>query len=242
MSHSLIAATTPRAMPVVVEDTENKHSRAILKNDTVYIRLARGLSLEERTKHIDTLVRRITQANLRRAHHTVIDPFHTLRVGKVSTLFIETCIGAKVEFHVTQGAQTKGIALPGGRGWHITRSSKISDHSFGKFLWKLLSHAVQDRLQEKVLATNARTLGVPITGVKVRYAATNWGSCSRSGIIALSTPLLCTSIDLVEYVIIHELAHIREMNHSTRFWAIVATHCPGYRLAVQRLRHLRTRV
>jgi hypothetical protein len=60
-------------------------------------------------------------------------------------------------------------------------------------------------------------------------ARTRWGSCSLKTGIRLNWRLIHFSPYIVDYVVIHELAHLREMNHGRRFWAIVAQHCPEYR-------------
>lgn len=56
-----------------------------------------------------------------------------------------------------------------------------------------------------------------------------WGSCSSSGTIALSWKLVFCPRETIDYVIIHELAHLQEMNHSPAFWEVVASHCPDFR-------------
>jgi predicted metal-dependent hydrolase len=63
----------------------------------------------------------------------------------------------------------------------------------------------------------------------LKYNQTNWGSCSTRGNINLSTRLLFAPDDVIDYVIIHELAHLLEMNHSNRFWNIVKKAMPEYR-------------
>src|SRR5712692_1170105 len=70
----------------------------------------------------------------------------------------------------------------------------------------------------------------------VKRQKTRWASCSRHGSISINTKLLFLPPDLVDYVLIHELCHLAEMNHSLKFWSMVAHHCPGYRSPDTRLR------
>ena len=63
----------------------------------------------------------------------------------------------------------------------------------------------------------------------MKYNHSNWGSCSSKGNINLSTRLLFAPDDVIDYVIIHELAHRIEMNHSPRFWKLVSDAMPDYK-------------
>lgn len=67
-----------------------------------------------------------------------------------------------------------------------------------------------------------------IKKVSLKYNTSNWGSCSTSGNINLSTRLFFAPDGVIDYVIIHELAHFFEHNHSHRFWAKVAEAMPDY--------------
>ncbi|MBM5571956.1 MULTISPECIES: M48 family metallopeptidase [Deefgea] len=60
-------------------------------------------------------------------------------------------------------------------------------------------------------------------------AKTRWGSCTSNGDIRLSWRLMQAPARVIDYVVIHELAHLAEMNHSARFWAIVAQACPHWK-------------
>ena len=73
------------------------------------------------------------------------------------------------------------------------------------------------------------TLGLPYARTTIRLARSRWGSCSRTGVIALNARLLLLAPPLVDYVLVHELCHTREPNHGPRFWSLVAQHCPEYR-------------
>lgn len=64
--------------------------------------------------------------------------------------------------------------------------------------------------------------------VTVRDQKTRWGSCSRRGTISLNWRLIQMPASVRDYIILHELAHLRHMNHSSRFWGEVERLCPDY--------------
>jgi predicted metal-dependent hydrolase len=72
--------------------------------------------------------------------------------------------------------------------------------------------------------------------VTVRDQRTRWGSCSRRGTISLNWRLIQAPPFVRDYIILHELMHLREMNHSPRFWRQVESVCPDYRTAEQWLK------
>ena len=71
--------------------------------------------------------------------------------------------------------------------------------------------------------------GVDVKHVAVRNQRARWGSCSANGTISLNWRLVQTPEFVRDYIIYHELMHLREMNHSARFWARVEEVCPGWR-------------
>lgn len=78
-------------------------------------------------------------------------------------------------------------------------------------------------------AALAPVLGVTYGRVAVRDQQTRWGSCSSGGNLNFNWRLILAPPPILDYVVVHELAHRRELNHSPRFWALVAAHCPDYR-------------
>jgi predicted metal-dependent hydrolase len=75
----------------------------------------------------------------------------------------------------------------------------------------------------------AAVTGVEVKLVTVRNQRSRWGSCSANGTISLNWRLVQTPDLVRDYIIYHELMHLREMNHSERFWARVAEVCPAWR-------------
>lgn len=96
-------------------------------------------------------------------------------------------------------------------------------------------------LLHKVLAY-AKQMGVMPSAVKVNGAKSRWGSCSGKNSLNFSWRLVMAEDDVVDYVVVHELAHIIEHNHSSGFWAIVANRMPGYKQQQAKLNQLQKRL
>jgi predicted metal-dependent hydrolase len=93
---------------------------------------------------------------------------------------------------------------------------------------KLWFQAEAKRLFVERLDVYAARLGVTYQACALSGAGSRWGSCTVQGNIRLNWRLVHYPLALVDYVVAHELAHIREMNHSARFWAVVASVYPDY--------------
>ena len=105
--------------------------------------------------------------------------------------------------------------------WQQTRTAKT-------LLSRIVAKDFQAEVSQRVEEINAHTFRQPIKSVNLKYNHSNWGSCSRSGNVNLSTRLLFAPRFVQDYVILHELAHLIEMNHSDRFWALVERYMPNY--------------
>lgn len=116
----------------------------------------------------------------------------------------------------------------------VRLSSNANEEQRKKAMQHLLSRVVADdflpEITRRVMELNHLYFQKNVNGVKLKYNRSNWGSCSTKGNINLSTCLLFAPDDVVDYVIIHELAHLIEMNHSSRFWALVEKAMPDYKL------------
>jgi hypothetical protein len=86
--------------------------------------------------------------------------------------------------------------------------------------------ALEDFTRRMQLLTNR--LGVEMPPIALSSARTRWGSCNSRGEIRLNWRLIQAPPHIIHYVVAHELAHLKEMNHSPKFWAIVAKLCPDY--------------
>jgi predicted metal-dependent hydrolase len=151
------------------------------------------------------------------------------------------------------------ITLPAlGRTWHITakrtdaKSVVVREIVNGRLLvfgavgderlcrnalTRWLMRKTREHLVPRLKQLSERT-GLRHLRSFVRRPKTRWASCSRHKSISLNAKLLFLPAEYVDYVLIHELCHLAEMNHSTRFWALVEHHCPNFRKLDTHLREM----
>lgn len=84
----------------------------------------------------------------------------------------------------------------------------------------------------------ARQMKVAPAKVRIGTAKTRWGSCSAKGSLNFTWRLIMAPAEAVEYVVVHELAHLRQLNHSRNFWQIVAEILPNYKQREKQLKSL----
>lgn len=92
------------------------------------------------------------------------------------------------------------------------------------------------RFLEERTAWWAKRMGVTYLRIAIRDQATRWGSCSARGNINYNWKLVLVPAELADYVVVHELAHRTEMNHSEDFWKLVERELPDYRQRRRRLK------
>jgi predicted metal-dependent hydrolase len=107
------------------------------------------------------------------------------------------------------------------------RELPISQYEAGEF----------EQTARQFVAMWEQRLGVTASFVGIRQMSTRWGSCtSKTRRIRLNASLQYLPRDCLEYVVVHELAHIRESNHSPRFWSIVADALPDFKARQAKLK------
>jgi len=84
----------------------------------------------------------------------------------------------------------------------------------------------------------SKVMGVKPSGIKIGNAKSYWGCCSGNNQITFSWRLMQASDEVIDYVVVHELAHIKEHNHSKKFWSEVERILPNYRKCIEELKKL----
>ena len=100
---------------------------------------------------------------------------------------------------------------------------------------KALRQQARQELPARLLELATRH-GLAVSRVSVRNQRSRWGSCGRDGHICVNWRLVLMPAWVCDYVLIHELMHLRRMDHSPAYWRLVAEACPDYRSARDWLR------
>lgn len=101
--------------------------------------------------------------------------------------------------------------------------------SIRKMLSRLIGSDFKPEISRRMNELNNLYFKMPVKSLTFKYNQSNWGSCSNKKNLNLSTRLLFAPDDVIDYVIIHELAHLIELNHSDRFWKLVSDAMPNYK-------------
>jgi len=116
----------------------------------------------------------------------------------------------------------------------ITVPSRVSTETRGIYIKKQLSVWYKQRAEEylpKRLALISDKTALYPQKVQIKQYKARWGSCNTQGVINLNSLLMMTPEYVIDYVIVHELCHLKHMNHSPQFWALVEKFYPQFKLA-----------
>ena len=133
--------------------------------------------------------------------------------------------GENLRLHLAGGAGRLRVIERDGL---LQVSGAFTPASLKAALRRWLLTAARVRLEPRLVALGAST-GVAYQRLSIRRQRSRWGSCSVRGTISLNACLLYQRPAVVDYLIVHELMHVKHMNHSNRFWQAVEKNCADWR-------------
>lgn len=165
-----------------------------------------------------------SRASLRELHATrpAIDIHDMMQIGKSHRLSIRD--GQQLVAHYAKKERIIQLTLPA--------DIALDDPTVVQTLTPAVSEALRREAKSylpKRLAYLAAHHGFSYEKVRFSHASTRWGSCSSNGTISLNIALMRLDFELIDYVLIHELCHTKEMNHSPAFWQLVGQCDPGHK-------------
>ncbi|OAM52416.1 hypothetical protein A7981_02740 [Methylovorus sp. MM2] len=136
-------------------------------------------------------------------------------------------LGNEIALYLAADTKNRAVEFDGGKLDVRSRTPDDKNLVKRKVIQWYKQQALVDFTRRTALL--AQRLGVDMPPVSLSSAKSRWGSCNSRGEIRLNWRLIQAHPSIIHYVVAHELAHLKEMNHSPRFWAIVKTLCPDYK-------------
>jgi predicted metal-dependent hydrolase len=146
---------------------------------------------------------------------------HGMQIGKSHTLLVRETTG-------TLGVKRHQLQIIVSLPVDMTLSHPIAARATRDIVIEALRIEAKSHLPKR-LAYLAEKHGLPYEKVRFSHASGRWGSCSSTGTISLNIALMKLPFELIDYVLIHELCHTKQMNHSKDFWELVENADPLYK-------------
>jgi predicted metal-dependent hydrolase len=143
-----------------------------------------------------------------------------LYLGSEYTLKIIALDSIKKPFTILKDSELM-VMVPG------KTSADSSSLLAKKAIWDFYSERAENEVGS-IITDYSRKLGISPPAFKVKYQKRRWGSCSADNVIRINFQLMLAPPEQLEYVVVHELCHVKEKNHSARFWRLVGNLMPGY--------------
>jgi predicted metal-dependent hydrolase len=128
---------------------------------------------------------------------------------------------------------SKGTLTENGKIIQIVLSRDVSQREEAKAIKSLISRLIAKDLltvvSRRIHELNQLHFNEEIKDIRLKNNKSNWGSCSANGNINISIRTLFAPLDVQDYIFIHELAHLKELNHSAKYWQIVSKAMPNYK-------------
>ncbi len=199
---------------------KNSSSVNIIGN-TLNFRLSSKLSKKELKEHFDTLLQKIIK-KLEKNNFKITNELEDFKLALEKGEFIFSEEKYYFKYHKYRYLKLED------KTFYI--NPKISDYEqIMKIIIKFLVRKYTERVWNYVQELNKETYNYKITGFHLNNVRSKWGHCSADNKIMLNLKLLNAPKEVMDYVIFHEISHIKYKNHSKDFWNEVSKHCPNHK-------------
>lgn len=217
----------PVAVKVFVENRKN--SRVSITQQNIIVRLPKFLPDYEKEKrlkaHLDWAKEVIEKKALYQKHQKKLEDYHQKNLEIFQMDFYLTV------FEIETGKSKLSYKGNGNIEFYLlkTLDEKVKVSVIQNLLSKFTTKYFISKISERTFYLNDLYFKENIKAIKLNYTTSKWGSCSSKRTIVFSTKLLLLPSNVIDYVIIHELAHLKEMNHSPNFWKWVESAMSDYK-------------
>jgi len=199
-----------------VRNERSKHIRVRILSNGLKVTLPMHATENEAMKFINSIRSKLIQKQLKiekglEKRNILIDENSRLQT---LTFVVEAKSTNRKNIYFALKSSTLNIEFPIGTDCSTTETQQYFWNGISYFLRKEAKRLLPSRTKQL-----ADKFGFTFSDVKIQSSKTRWGSCSREKSINLSLYLMLLPANLIDYVILHELCHTREMNHGDRFWA-----------------------
>ncbi len=218
----------PVPVKIIVESRNS--SRVSLGKDAVIVRLPKHISIVEKEKMVkqflDWAKRTIHEKQYYQEHKLSVEYYQNKQLSIFGKAFW-------IHLYFTEENKNK-LSYRGDEHLHIYLNGQQPDkkqvQEIQRFLLRFSERYFLKSMQERVLYWNEFYFKERIEKIVLKHTISSWGSCTVQRKITLSTKLLLMPLPVIDYVIVHELAHLKEMNHSPKFWKQVENAQPDYKV------------
>lgn len=229
MSTYLLALPDGDVIPYQLERRPRKSVGMLINNTGLVVRAPRHVSQSRIEQLLQTKAGWI-RSKLKLREESVDAPMH-LNDGAVLWL-----LGSEIRLSVRADARSRAVEFDHGV-LHIALPAPDDESAVAR---KVLQWYRKQALADfsRRLEIFSAKLGVALPKLLLSNARARWGSCNSKAEIRLNWRLLQAPPHIINYVVCHELAHLKQMNHSPKFWALVESICPDYKKAEKELKAL----
>jgi hypothetical protein len=197
---------------------KKKNSSVSIKQNTLVFRLAESLSVKKAQEHFSYLLKKIHKKIEKTPPQTILTIEDIMERGYFDF--------ANQRYNLEYTTKTRSVKLI---EQTFYMHPKGKPQNIEKYIIKFLSQRYEDRVKKYVKAKNKETYNFKIKDIIIKNVSSKWGHCTHDNVIMLNIKLLNAPIEVFDYVIIHELAHIKHKNHSNKYWLEVQKFCPNYK-------------
>jgi hypothetical protein len=205
-------------LDVEINYSKKGSSSVSIKENKLVFRMSSYLNKNLAKEHFNSLLEKITKKIKKDSG------FKILTFEEVFERGYFDFAGQRFEFEYTKN---RGVKLKENI-FYVNFHTKIEN--LKKQVPKLLIEKYKPRVEAFLQAVNSETYKYLIKDFHLKLVDSKWGHCTPHNDVMLNLKLLNADIEILRYVIIHELAHVRHKNHSMKFWNEVAKYCPNYKV------------